>query len=180
MKLSTAMRDSPNETEVAILQAFVNRAMEIKVQMDEGYKGDKNLRDRLGESLNIPDIKGYLKDRLARFSQHLINRVAIELSDRPLTAESTYTTWVPEVQDRRDYENAMYSLGKSYGGGAKNTPSPSLKGKNTPQAQRRQRAEVPATQTGMYEGCWNRLIRVEETPSGQRAPIERGINESSQ
>lgn len=57
--------------------------MEIRVQLDEGHKGDKYLRDSLGGSIDIPAIKGYLNDRTDRPSQQLINRVNTQLSGRP-------------------------------------------------------------------------------------------------
>lgn len=88
MTLSRLMQDNPNATEFNVFQLFVNLAMSIQDQLEEYYKGDLYLRDRFNEAIEIPRIKAFLKERSARSSQQLINRVATQLSDKSRTAAS--------------------------------------------------------------------------------------------
>lgn len=80
------MKETPTDSEVRIFQRFVKRALSIQGQLDAGYKVYRYLRDRLSEAIDIPAIKGFIKDRPARYSQQLGNRVATQLYDRSRTA----------------------------------------------------------------------------------------------
>lgn len=118
MKLTKAMRDKPEQSEIDVFQSFATRAMEIQRQLGEEYQGDRYLRDRLQEAVDIPSIRDFLKDRPARTSQNLINRVANRLSDRPKTAGAVYANWTIGAIDSED-DDAYYGLGQRYGGDAK-------------------------------------------------------------
>lgn len=104
------------------VSSVINILMAIQVQLYEGYKGDKYLRDRLDEAIDIPTLKCYLKDRPARSSQQLINWVAKKLSDRPRTEGSAYASGSTDHQadeGREECHYGLYTLGQRYGGGAK-------------------------------------------------------------
>lgn len=62
MKLTATLHDHPNDIGENVLQKFLNRSMAIQGQMDDIYKGDPYLRDPLNESIDIPVVRGYLKE----------------------------------------------------------------------------------------------------------------------
>lgn len=118
MRLSRSMQDNPGSSEMEVFQIFAARAMAIQGQLNDGYKGDRYLRDRLQGAIDIPAIKEFLKDRPADTSQQLINRVATHLSGRPRTAGAINANW-GMVMDQSEEGDVMYTLGQQYGGGAK-------------------------------------------------------------
>lgn len=91
--------------------------MSIQGQLPTGYQGDRYLRDRLQEAIDIPSIQDFLKDRPARTSQNLINRVANKLSDRPKTAGSVSANWAA-ANGKGEDSAVLYSSSQKYGGNA--------------------------------------------------------------
>lgn len=69
------MQESANWGKVSFFQEFLNRSLELKGQLYEGYKEDRYLCKRLSELIDIPAIKGYLKDRPEWYSQKISVRV---------------------------------------------------------------------------------------------------------
>lgn len=106
------MQDNPNASEVSIFQKFVNRALAIQGQLDDVHKGDRYLRDRFNEAINIPEIKGFLKDSPVRSSQPMINRVVTQLSDQTKTAGSAFTTALQQPYPDETEGEDKYSLGQ--------------------------------------------------------------------
>lgn len=118
MRLTRSMSEKQEESETTVFRECFSRAMEIQEQLDDGYQGDRYLRDRLKEAVDIPEIQSFLKERPARKAQQLINRVANRLSDRPRTAGAVYASW--DIQkDHKTGDVVLYSLGKQYHGGAR-------------------------------------------------------------
>lgn len=118
MRLSRAMKDDPTASEMGVFQTFVARMMAIQGQLTSSYKGDRYLRDRLQEAIDIPAVQDFLKDRPSKDSQELINRVGNKLSSRPKTAGAVFANWaIPRGQGAES--TVMYTLGQNYGGGAK-------------------------------------------------------------
>lgn len=126
MLLTEAMAEEPDESEVTIFRKFVAKLTSLQNQLDPTYQTDQFLRDRLLTAVDIPSIQSTLRDRLPRTSQQTINRVANQLSDKKKTAgsnsvcmTSAYTNVPYKTHD--PYENHVhYSLGKTYGGDARN------------------------------------------------------------
>lgn len=96
MKLTIAMRNDPETSEIGGFQAFVARSMEKQGQLSGSYQGYRYLRDRLQEEIDIPAVKEFLLGRPAKDSQALMNRVANKLSNRPKTAGALIEKWVDE------------------------------------------------------------------------------------
>lgn len=120
MKLSEAMEEKPDESEVAVYRDFIARLMSIQDQLDESYQGDKFLRDQLLASVDIPKVQGSLRDKIPRSSQQLINRVANHLSERPRSAGMTAANIASaNLGYERQQSSAMYTLGRQFGGEAR-------------------------------------------------------------
>ena len=69
MKLSDAMNEEPDESEVTIFRKFTASLMSLQNQLDDSYHDDQFLRDRLLTAVDIPSIQSSLRDRLPRTSQ---------------------------------------------------------------------------------------------------------------
>ena len=123
LSLTTAIREKPEESEVTIFRSFVDKLMSLQYQLHEDYHTDRYLRDRLMTAVDIPSINESLKDRVPRNAQQLVNRVANRLSGRKNSSSSTDQGYIAQgmnhdkMGDMKD--EAMYSIGQSYGGEAK-------------------------------------------------------------
>lgn len=115
MKLTRAMKDNPEKSEVVVFEEITARDMDLQRQLGRDYQGDRYLRDKLHEAIDIAIIKDFLKDRPASSTQNLINGVAGRLSDLPRSAGAVYANWAitPHYDDD---ERAYYGLGQKYGG----------------------------------------------------------------
>lgn len=61
MFLTKAMYDRPNVSDVTIFTSFVVRAMYVQRKLDGGCQGDKYLKERLREAVDITRIQASLK-----------------------------------------------------------------------------------------------------------------------
>lgn len=86
--------------------------MSIHDQLDDLYKGDRYLKDRLSEAIDIPAIKRFFNDCPPRFTQPLIKRVATQLSDRKKTAGTAYANWELDPDEETQQSYYMYPLGQ--------------------------------------------------------------------
>lgn len=64
--------------------------MAVKLQLYVAYHGDRYMWDRLKEAIEICEIQDTLRDRPARSSQQLIERVENKLSDLRKTVGAVY------------------------------------------------------------------------------------------
>lgn len=127
MSLSEAMLEEPNEAEVTVLRTFVVNLMSLQNRLDESYHTDQFLRDLILTDVNIPSIQSALRDRLPTTIQEAANRIANQFSEKKKSAGSNLVCLA------RDYE-AMYSLGKTYGGDERRntkTPWANIRGRHT-------------------------------------------------
>lgn len=90
--------------------------MSIQGHFYERYKGDRYLRDRQNEAIDLPEVKGYLNYIPTRSSRQLINRLATQLSDKSMTSGTLFATMQPDDETDFGEEEVMYSLGLKYGG----------------------------------------------------------------
>lgn len=121
MKLTDAMRETPDAPEVQVFREFVDKLMSLQHQLHEDYHTDRYLRDRLMTAIDIPNISDSLKDRVPRNAHQLVNRVANRLSGRK-NSSGTTLTFIGKHNNQSEPKNkdeALYSIGQNYGGEAK-------------------------------------------------------------
>lgn len=116
MSLSEAMRAEPDEAEVTVFRKFTASLMSLQQKLDKSYHSDTFLRDRLLTAIYIPVIQSSLRDSFPRSSQQAINRFAIQLSERKRSAGKTAACITKE---EASFDEARYSLDRSYGGEAR-------------------------------------------------------------
>lgn len=128
MPLSRSMQDDPTVSAISVFQKFSDRPMAFQGKLNEDYKGDRYLSDRLQGSIYVPAIKEFLKYLPADNSQEIVNRVATHISDKPSTAEAESANWgTSDV--RPDDVIALYSLGIRYGVNARRPVKGFVKGR---------------------------------------------------
>lgn len=121
MKLTEAMSLEPEKSELDVFKSFVDKMMALQQQLHSSYHGDRQLRDRIMNSVDIARIQDALTDRPPRTTQQLIERIATKLSHRPKTAGASSAYMSHEAPDRNRYDGedqAMYTLGQRYHGDA--------------------------------------------------------------
>lgn len=116
MKLTDQMAKDPDGSELDAFKVFLDNIMALQQQLHNSYHGDRQLRDRLMNAIDIPRIQEALTDRQPRTSLQLTERVANKLSHKPRTSGTSiaYLSQIPDEQN-----NAWYTLGQRYHGKAR-------------------------------------------------------------
>lgn len=117
MTLSEELAKAPDSTETCVFRKFVARLVSLQKQLNSNYQGDEFLRDRILQATDIPSIQTTLRDRIPETSQQAVNRIENQLSDKPRSAGSSMALLIDDNGEHID--EAMYSLGKTYGGEAR-------------------------------------------------------------
>lgn len=115
MRLTEALSRADGKSEQDVFREFVDRATAIQQQLHVSYHDDRQLRDMLQISVDIPDIQQALADRQPRTTHQLVERVATRLAHTQKKQSGVYFS-------KQDGEEAHYSLGQRYGGDARNKP----------------------------------------------------------
>lgn len=114
MKLTSSMLEIPEDSEVEVLRRFVARIMSLKKQLDSSYHGDRYLRNRLLNAVDIPHIQEALREKMQRYSQQAVNRIENRLSNKPRTAGSVAINYTADIDPgASDEDEAIYTLGQS-------------------------------------------------------------------
>jgi len=111
LRLSDAMREAPEKSEIEVFREFTHRLTELQRQLDGHYQHEDFLRERLVISENIPAIEQSMRERVPKDPQDAMNRIATFLSSDPRSARAFMVTQKPS--------GVHYSIGKKYGGSAK-------------------------------------------------------------
>lgn len=93
MKLTTAMHEKTNDSEIEFFRLFVARLMDVQKQLDKSYHGDQYVLDMFSTAVNIDTIRDTLRDRVPSISHQLSNRVETRLSNKPPTPGTVEDNW---------------------------------------------------------------------------------------
>lgn len=168
MRLSESLAEDPKKSEMEMFKAILDRTMAIQQQLHSSYHGDRQLRDRLMNGVNLPSIQDALTDRQPRTAHQINKLLANKLSHKKGT-ESTSVALLtsnetPNNGDAKG-DQAFYRLGQRYGGEAKSRmthygPKAKFVGKrhetypsNNYRQQQRQRRPIPWWMRGV-KGCF--------------------------
>lgn len=89
MRLTESMTKEPENSELDVFKSHVDQIMDLQKQLHSSYHGERKLKDRIMNSMEIPRIQEILTDRPPRSTQQLIERVTTKLSHKPKTAGTT-------------------------------------------------------------------------------------------
>lgn len=112
MKLSDAMKENAQKSEVEVFRAFFFKLSTLQKQLSANYQHDNLLRDQLVIACDIDRVQQSLCERVPKTAQEAMNRIATFLSHEPRSSSTYVTTSAGE-------STALYSLGRRYGGEAR-------------------------------------------------------------
>lgn len=167
MRLSEAMRNDPEKSELQVFRQFTNKLSRLQQQLDTIYHNDTFLRDQLIISTDIPHVQKLLRERLPRTSQQAINRIATHLSSETNSAGSYLT------KDEEEEDITMYTYGHRYGG----TAARGRKYNNNRNSRHRSHNKISSSWFKGTKGCYvcglNHKAHTKHPPEEVRAAIER-------
>lgn len=126
MSLTNDIMRSHNLSKVTVFREFVSRILNVQKHIDTPYQGDRFLREKLLEAVNIPRIKDTLKDRMPIKSHKLIKRVPNRLIDKPKTSGCTLACFKYDVDEEHGEVDgkAISAFGQRYGSDEKRRVKP--------------------------------------------------------
>lgn len=127
MTPTVSMSDNPDKSKGSVFQDFVTRSMETQRQLEQKYQGDRPLKDRLSEAIDLPAVEELLRDLPAITVNSILQRVPGKLSTSASTAREVYTNWALSLDHQGD-TSAYYGLGNRYGDETKSPPKNFKKG----------------------------------------------------
>jgi hypothetical protein len=88
--LRDAMRNEPEKSEVDVFKGLCRLLSTTQRQLHEYYHNDRILKDQIVISVEIPGIERSLRQKAARTSHEVVQRVAALLSNAPRSAGSHF------------------------------------------------------------------------------------------
>jgi hypothetical protein len=111
--LRDSMRKEPQNSEFDVFKGMCRLLSTTQRQLHESYHNDRFLKDQIVIAVDIPEIERSLREKAARTSHEVIQRVAALLSNEPRSAGAHFTI------DNEHENEGYYGTANRYGGEAK-------------------------------------------------------------